>query len=309
MLNGSSLYRLNFLLLAHEPRNFWHQRARNTYLTATLSMALVLFFLGVFMGLIFFGQGVAQRLRSQLEMKIFLHDGVGPLQQNDFELMLRNHPAVAGLRYVSKAEAAQLMLDRTGEDVPATLEGVNPLPASFNLRLQADYLHPDSVAALRQQIAQARIVADVVYQGERIQRMEDNLELIRWAAIGIGLLLVGVALYLILGTIRLSIYARRLTIRSMELVGATRAFILRPFLLLGIAQGSLAGACAAGLLVGMFALLRLWLSRAQLPTPSLPLPIGIGLLSGLVCLGLLLGWLGSYLAVNRYLNRPLDELM
>lgn len=292
-----------------EARTFWRRRSRSTFVTATLSMALVLWFVGLFLGVILFGREVAQRLRSQLEMKVFLHDTVGPLQQGDFELLLRNHPAVAELTFVSKEEAARLMFERTGEDIPATLEGVNPLPASYNLRLREPYLLPDSLAVLRTRLLAERIVADVVYQGEYVQRLEDNLRLLSWLAAGGGLLLLGVALYLILGTIRLSIYARRLTIRSMELVGATRAFILRPFLLRGTLQGGLAGALAGALLGAAFWLAQQWLRGADLPRISLSWTTGLGLLLGLWLLGLVLGWLGSYLAVSRYLNRPLDELM
>jgi cell division transport system permease protein len=295
--------------MSQDIRNFWQKRSRSNMVTATLSMALVLFFLGVFMGVILFGREVAQRLRTQLEMKVFLHDGVGQLQQNDFELLLRNHPAIESLTYVSKEEAARLMFERTGEDVSATLEGVNPLPASFNLRLREAYLPSDSLRRLREQLSEQHIVADVVYQGERIQRLENNLQIISWLAAAVGLVLVVVAFYLILGTIRLCIYARRLTIRSMELVGATRGFILRPFLQRGSLQGTLAGLLAAGLLAVGYGLTQAWLTQVGFPPATLSLQAGVGLLGGIVLLGLLLGLAGSYFAVNRYLNRPLDELI
>lgn len=295
--------------MSQDIRNFWRRRSRSTLVTATLSMALVLFFLGIFLGVVLFGQEVARRLRSQLEMKVFLHDGVGQLQQDDFELLLRSHAAVESLTFVSKEEAAQLMYERTGEDVPATLEGLNPLPASFNLRLREAYFNPDSLSRLRRQLTENRIVADVVYQGERIRRLEENLRVISWLAAAVGAVLVIVAFYLILGTIRLSIYARRLVIRSMELVGATRGFILRPFLWRGSLQGIIAGIVAAGLLAGSYALMQAWLWQAELPPAYLSGPASVGLLCGIVLLGLLLGWSGSYFAVSRYLNRPLDELI
>jgi len=289
--------------------SFWRKRSRSNFITATMSMALVLFFLGLFAGVVFFGQELAERLRSKLEMKVFLHDGVGELQQQAFELRLRHHAAVARLRYVSKEEAARLMQERTGEDVRLMLDGVNPLPASYNLLLRPAYLQPDSLPLLRAELEAERPVAEVVYQGERLSRIDANLKTLSWLALGLGLILTLVAFYLIFTTIRLNIYARRLSIRSMELVGATRGFILRPFLWRGLMQGILAGLMAAGLLSGTFWLGQQWLMRVDLPTASVALPSQIGLLVGIVLFGLSLGLSGSYFAVSRYLNRSLDELM
>jgi len=294
---------------ANRPLSFWKKRSRSTYVTATFSIALVLVFVGVFGGIIFFGQEVADRLRNRLEMKVFLHDAVGQIQQNEFELTLRNHPAISLITFVSKEEAAEIMLRRTGEDVLEMMGGVNPLPASYNLRIERAYQEGEKLDELRGEIGAYRIVSEVVFQGERLKRLEENLQTIGWATAGIGLVLLAVAFYLITATIRLSIYARRLTIRSMELVGATRRFILRPFLIRGLLQGGIAGILASGLLTLLLSWTQQWLVKADLPVASLPPSDAYTLLAGIILLGLLLGWVGSYFAVSRYLNRRLDELM
>lgn len=293
----------------YRTQDFWRKRSQSNFVTATVSMALVLFFLGLFVGIVFFGQELAERLRSKLEMKVFLHDGIGEMQQQEFELLLRHHPAITSLRFISKEEAAKLMAERTGEDLTFMLDGANPLPASYNLLLKPAYLRPDSLSDLRLFLEGQRPVAEVLYQGERLNRIDANLRTLSILALSLGLILSLVAFYLIFTTIRLSIYARRLSIRSMELVGATRGFILRPFLWRGLLQGFLAGFLAIGLLVLVYWLGEQWLIHADLPILQASQVTLIGLLTGIMLFGLTLGLGGSYFAVTRYLNRSLDELM
>lgn len=293
---------------AATPQRFIRRRSRNNFITATLSMALVLYFLGIFLGVVLFGQQLADRLRSKLELKVFLHDGIGELQQQDFELYLRHHPAVVSVRYISKEQAAAVLRERMGEGIIDLNGGLNPMQASFNLLLKPVYLSPDSLQRLEAAFEAQRPVAEVVYQGDRLNRLNQNLRTLSWLALGLGVILAVVAFFLIMTTIRLNIFARRLMIRSMELVGATRAFIRRPFLWRGLFQGLLAGGLAAGLLTLTFVSGQRWLRQSDLPEINLGLDAQIGLLSGIVLFGLSLGLVGSYLAVNRYLNRSLDEL-
>ncbi len=293
----------------HNSNDFWRRRSRNNYVTATLSMGLVLLFLGVFVGVILFGQQLADRLRSKLEMKVFLHDGIGELQLQELEVQLRHHPAITSVRFISKDAAARLMLERTGEDVPLALDGVNPLPASYNLLITPQYMQFDSLTMLRADLEAKRPVSEVVYEGERLNQLNHNIQVLSWLVLGIGLILILVSFYLIFTTIRLNIFAKRLVIRSMELVGATRNFIRRPFLWQGAAQGLLSGLLASAGLTGFYQLSQDWLLKADLPKIEINQIGQIGLLSGIVLFGLLIGTLGSYLAVNRYLNRSLDELV
>ncbi len=292
---------------SHTQLRYWRKRSRRNFITATISMSLVLYFLGIFMGVVLFGRELADRMRSKLELQVFLNDGIGELQQQDFEVLLRHHPAVVSLRFVSKEDAAAIMQERMGTEV-INLNGMNPMRASYNLLLKPVYLNTDSLKAIETELEAERPVSEVVYQGDRLNRLDQNLKALSFIALGLGVVLTVVAYFLIFTTIRLNIYARRMVIRSMELVGATRGFILRPFLWQGIGQGILAGILAGGLLTATFASGQKWLLNVGLPVVTLTQVAQIGLLSGIVLFGLLLGLTGSYFAVNRYLNRSLDEL-
>ncbi|MEZ4826881.1 MAG: permease-like cell division protein FtsX [Bacteroidia bacterium] len=289
--------------------SYFKRRSRNTYLTSLLSISLVLFFLGLFIALILFGGAFARNAREAIVMKVFLYDGIKTEALKDLESRLTVMPFVRELHYVSKEEAGQVMLEKTGEDVRALMDGVNPLLASFNITLYPSYIQADRLAEIQETLSKERIVSEVAYPAEMIINLNRNIQIISIALMAVGVVLVGIGFYLIFGTIRLSIYAERLTIRSMQLIGATRGFIIRPFLVSGLTQGGLAGLIASGLLIVSVVFLRRWLESMELGGSFALGGMLIGLLAGIVLFGLALGFSGSYFAVNKYLNRNLDELM
>ncbi|MEO1451986.1 MAG: permease-like cell division protein FtsX [Bacteroidota bacterium] len=291
------------------PDSYLRKRSRSAYVTTLLSIALVLFFLGLFVGLGLYGSAFARYARSSLAMQVFLFDGIGEEQRDELSGRLEAMAAVRSVTYVSKEAAGEKLMERTGVDVDEVLGGVNPIPHSFQVQFHAAYAYSDSLPRIREAIEAEVIVAEVSYPLETLRDLNDNLKAWRVIIIVVGLLLIGIALYLIFGTIRLAIYAQRLTIRSMQLIGATRKFIRKPFVWRGVWQGSLAGLVACLLLILTYSLLFRLLQGWGLVQGFRMTYEWIGLLGGIILFGLLLGWSGSYFAVNRYLNKNLDELM
>ncbi len=285
------------------------RRARSAYLTTLLSMGLLLFFLGLFGAFFLFAGKFARELEQSVQLKVFLHDGLPEAQRLNFEAWLRVRPYVEDFQFISKDSAGALLLERTGEDVPAMLDGFNPLPDAYNVKLEPQFLQPDSLSQIREEIQSYLLVSDVAYPLEMIAKLRRNYRMVSMMLMLTGSLLLGIALYLIFGAIRLSIFAQRLTIRSMQLIGAKESFIRRPFLWRGVLQGFLAGFLGAGLLAATLWSVEVYLSQMDLQSRLLTRPDFIGLFIGIVLLGSFLGWSGSYLAVNRYLSRNLDELM
>lgn len=285
------------------------RRSRSAYLTTLLSMGLVLFFLGLFGSFFLFAGKFARELEQSVQLKVFLHDGLPAAQRLNFEAWLQVREYVEAYDFVSKDSARAILLERTGEDVPALLDGLNPLPDAYNVMLKTRYLQPDSLDQIKNEMSAYLLVSDVEYPLEMIAKLRRNYRAVSVMLILTGSLLLGMALYLIFGAIRLSIFAQRLTIRSMQLIGAREGFIRRPFLWKGIFQGLLAGLLGAALLANTLWAVEAYLRQMDLESRLLTRPDFIGLFAGIVLLGSLLGWSGSYLAVNRYLSRNLDELM
>ena len=289
--------------------NYLKRRSRATYFTAMFSMALVLFFLGIFATLALFSNSFAKSSREAIVMKVFLYDGVTGDKLNELIDWLKDQPYVAQTEYLSKEKAASLYLDRTGEEILEAMDGINPLLASINLKFSGDYLQHDSLQAIQDRVQDHVLVADVYYPFEMLYAVSDNVNTLTITSLAVAAVVVLVAFFLIFNTIRLAIYAKRLNIRSMQLIGATRAFIRRPFLRNGLTQGFLAGLAAAALLVLALVMINLRLPLVDFQTDAFFRSSFIGILGGIVLFGTALGLTGSYLAVNRYLSRDLDELM
>lgn len=288
---------------------YFRRRSRNTYLTTLGSISLMLFFLGLFATITIFGRSFAGYAREAIVMKIFLHDGIDSVERNRFIDQLSKAPYTRSLRYINKEEAQDIMFARTGEDVLKLTDGVNPFLASLDIQLNDLYINLDSLRPIRTKLEQELLVAEVSYPAEMINIVSKRMNMIGFVFLLTGAILVAIVLYLIFSTIRLSIYAQRLIIRSMQLIGATNAFIRRPFVINGFLQGLLSGVIASVLLIGSMYFVRQYLIEMGLDEQVQPNLEFIGILVGIVLFGTILGFSGSFLAVNRYLNKNLDELM
>ena len=289
--------------------SYLKRRSRSAYATSLVSIALVLFFLGLFATLALFGQTFARYAQHSIAMKVFLHDGASAEQLAEFRETLASRPFVADFVFISKEEAGQILMASTGEDILKLTDGINPLPASFNVRLASRYIVADSLEAIRSELLAHRVVADVAYPAETIVAVNRNVQVITFVFVLTGLILVFIALYLIMSTIRLTIYAQRLTIRSMQLIGATNGFIRRPFLLRGLSQGALGGLAACGLLLLTLVVIRIRMNWLDFTDRISMTGEFIGILGGIVLFGMVLGIIGSYVAVNKFLHKNLDELI
>lgn len=269
---------------------------------------MVLFFIGLFFSVLLL-VGSLVKDASRIEMRVFLHDEIGELQQQEFQEWLDQQAFIRSKEYVSKEDALTVMKTREQEDVMELMQGFNPLLAAYHLQLDPGYIQSDSLIEVRQQLEDFLIVDSVEYPGERLARVSQNIRTLTGIFLGLAIILLVIVFFLILSTIRLSIYARRLMIRSMQLIGATRSFIRRPFLIGGITQGLLSGLIASILLVFSLIGIRNYVARMGIEIQDLANEQLIGLLVGIVLFGVLLGLTGSFFAVNKYLDRNLDELM
>lgn len=271
-------------------------------------MALMLFFLGLFGSYLILGKQFAERIQEAVLMEVQIHDGIASSELDRFAREIGKAAYAESVEYVSKSDALAEYEDRFGNSFTEHLGGLNPLLASFRVKLWPSYIEETSLAHIKEELMADIVVESVDYPLKDILKLQENIRKVSWTTLGLGILLLAIAFYMIFGTIRLGIYAKRLAIRTMQLVGATDSFIRRPFIISGLIQGAIAGCIAAVSVSVAWWLLSLW-SPAPLPIWHLGSTGFIGLLGGILLLGLFLGWTGSYLAVNRYLHKNLDQLM
>ncbi|MEM7374787.1 MAG: permease-like cell division protein FtsX [Bacteroidota bacterium] len=293
---------------SYQTFTYLRRRTRKSWLTTLFSISMVLFFIGLFFSVLLLVGSLVKDV-SQIEMRVFLHDEVGEIQQQEFLSWLDLQEFVRSKEFVSKEQALVIMQEREQENVLELMEGFNPLLAAYHLQLDPAFIQSDSLTNIREKLEAFLIVDAVEYPGERLAKVSQNIQTLTVIFLTLAVVLLVIVFFLILSTIRLSIYAKRLMIRSMQLIGATRNFIRRPFLIGGLTQGLLSGLIASVLLIFSLIGIRNYFSKMGIELNALSNEQLIGLLVGIVLFGILLGLSGSFFAVNKYLDRNLDELM
>lgn len=269
------------------------RRARVSAIITILSISLSLILLGLF-GVV--GQNVQKVFRQfyqQIRIEAFLDPSLSQKSISRLQKKISGDPAVERVVYISPADALKEFQQSFGSDVSSVLES-NPLPPSLRITLKPDYSSPDFVDEFVRKISKVSGIQEVVYQKEVVRFVHKYFSIIVAISLLIVVIVTIIITILIFNTIRLSIHSRRDIIQIMRLVGASNLFVKSPFMVEGFLQGLVGGLIAILALDGMVTLIR------HLLFPGLVVPANLD--SFLIAIGLLLGWVGSYLSVNKYLK-------
>lgn len=279
-------------------------RLTGSYLTLVISVSLVLFLLGILGFILINARELSDYFRESLSFSVILDDDA---KEADIRMLQKDLDAklfVKSTIYVSKDEAAAKMNEDLGEDFINFL-GDNPLPPSIDVYLFADYTSPDSVGKIEKYVLEYPFVKEIYYQESLLFLINENVRKISIFLLIISSFLLLIALTVINNTIRISIYSRRFLIRTMQLVGATRAFIRKPFIIQSAFQGLLAGLIAMSLLMGLLYLIeREFFKMFAYQSIELLLLLGVGIISA----GVVISIVSTFFSVNRYLNISEDKL-
>lgn len=280
------------------------RRLRSSYATSIISISLVLCLLGTICILLLTAQRISKYVMENVGFSVFLKDQVKEADIYRLQKTLDAAVYVRSTQYINKDDAAKDFTEEFGEDFVGFL-GYNPLLASIDLKLDARYANNDSIQRIEQQLLQYPEVKEVSYQRTMIHALNDNMEEISLFVFAFSILLFVIAIALINNTIRLSVYSRRMLIRTMQLVGATNTFIRRPFLWRSVLHGVYSSFIATGILT--FALYR---AQGQLENiiSVNDMQISGGLFLIVLFLGITLSWISTFFAVNKYLRIKTDRL-
>jgi cell division transport system permease protein len=279
-------------------------RLRSSYLTLVISVSLVLFLLGVLGLVLINARELSDYFRESLSFSVMLNDDSKEADIRMLQKDLDGKPYVKSTKYISKDEAAAKMKDDLGEDFISFL-GDNPLPPSIDVYLYASYTKPDSVAKIEKYVLEYPFVKEVYYQESLLILINENVRKISLFLLVISSFLFLIALTIINNTIRLSIYSRRFLIRTMQLVGATRAFIRRPFLVQSAFHGILAALIAMSLMVGLLYMIeKEFFLMFSFETTNLLILLGVFI----IITGVLINIISTFFSVNKYLSISEDKL-
>ncbi len=276
----------------------------NIHLTSTVSMSLVLFLIGLISLLFFTARDLGTQIKENINLSLILDDNTTAAQRTRIEEYLQKSGYVKSVTYISKDDALKEHIASMGDD-PAKFLGYNPLLASFEIKLQADYANPDSVTMIEGKLKVFEDIDKVAYQKDMVSLVNDNVTRISFVLFGIAIVLLLISVTLINNTIRVSIYANRFIINTMKLVGATYWFIRKPYIIRGVINGVLASILAMILLFVM----NFYIST-ETGISLMTLNNAIGFKVGLIVFltGILISALSSYFSVGRYLNMKTEDM-
>jgi cell division transport system permease protein len=279
-------------------------RLRSSYVTLVVSVSLVLFLLGILGLVLINAKELSDYFRESLSFSVMLDDDA---KEADIRMLQKDLDAkfyVKSTEYISKDEAAAKMKEELGEDFISFL-GDNPLPPSIDVYLVSNYTSPDSVAKIEKYILEYPFVKEVYYQESLLFLINENVRKISIFLLVISVFLFLIAITIINNTIRLAVYSKRFIIRTMQLVGATRSFIRKPFIVQSAFHGFLSALIAMMLIMGLLYLIE----KEFFLMVTFQSTILLVVLGGLIIIiGILINIISTFFSVNRYLSISEDKL-
>ena len=277
------------------------KKAKPTYFNAIMGVALVLFVLG---WLLINGRALSRAFKEDLEVNVDFHDNVTNESVDKMKAILDKQPFVWHTRIITKEEAVKMENQVEGGNMVDFL-GYNPLFTSISLKLNEEYVNKDSLEKIRKFLLQSNVVRDVTWPNVVVVQMDSNLRKIGYILGAISVILLIVVIFLIDNTVRLAMFSNRFIIKTMQMVGATRSFITRPFDVRAFLNG---------LISGVVAVLGLWVvmsfANNQLPvlrTLTDPFLLTV-LIVTMIVLGIIISMISTHRSVVKYLKMHVDDL-
>lgn len=283
---------------------FQKRRLISSYFSVVLSMFLVLFLLGILGFFIINSKKLSDDFKEEIVMTVFFKSEATDSTMVAFGQELKAAKFVKSSDYVSKEQAAKMHTDIIGEDF-MTFLGANPLQNSYDIHLKAAYIDTENIRKIESRFLANEMIADIIYDKQLVSLVNDNIKKVSmWILIISGILAL-IAVLLINSSMRLSIYSNRFIIKTMQMVGATKSFIRKPFIWRSIRLGVIGAVLAIIALIGT--LIYIDNTFPSLTILEDQLMVGLVLL-GVLVIGVLITWISTFFATQKYLNLRTDDL-
>jgi len=280
------------------------KKTKTIYISTVFGIAMVLLMVGLLGLFLVYANNISRYVKENIVLNIFVDDAAHETDVLQLQKQLEGNVMVKQTQYVSKELAARNLQKDLGEDFVKFL-GYNPLSQSIDVYLKADYTNNKDIEKFKTELLKNPLIKEVKYQQSLVDQMNQNVTSISLIILIFAGIFVILSVALINNTIRLAIYSQRFLIKSMQLVGATKSFIRKPFLLYGIWHGLLGGLIAIILLVGT-----LYVAYRNIPDLVFLqnyTEFGIVFL-GVIGLGIFISGFSTFLAVNKFLRLKIYDL-
>jgi len=282
-------------------KNIEHYQRRkllNSYFSVVLSISFVLFFLGVLGLFLINGKKIASHFKEQIAMSIYLKDNAKDIEITQLQKKIQLDSATKSINFITKEEAAEKYIRDIGEDFLEFL-GYNPLLNSIDINFNSNYVNTINLEKRKKEIESIDFVDEVVYDNPLVKLLDENIKKITLILLFITSIFVLIAVILINSSIRLSIYSKRFLIKTMQLVGATKSFVRKPFIWNHVRLGIISSIVSLIALSIIIVQLDNYLPELKIFQEANEL---IFLFIGIISLGIGITALSTFFATQKYLN-------
>jgi cell division transport system permease protein len=276
---------------------------RSSYLSTIIGISLVLFLTGVVLSGSMALQSIQKQAKESIQCDIFFNADVKDADIKQIEAQIQSWPELKRVWFVSAERAVEEFTGEGSEDIKVLFEEENPLPPSLCFSPNEKHATKTGLIAIKNKLLNSYkdVIDEVSYDASSVERVNLGFKQFVILFISIALLLIVIAVAMINNTIRMALYSRRFTIKTMQLVGATAAFVRKPFLLQAIRNGLISAMIALALLVTVFYALNNTLETIELT-------FSLILIGGLIATGVFITFVSTWFALNKYLRMKLDKL-
>lgn len=280
------------------------RRLISSYFSVVLSIALVLFLLGLLGMLVLNAKKVSDHFKEQVVVTIYLKETAKEVEIKQLEKGLAMADYVKSIEYVTKEQAAEFLKEENGEDF-MDFVGYNPLQNSIDVYLKADFVTSEHLEKISEEATSKDFVDEVTYDNDLVNLMNENVKKITFWVLIISGIFTLIAVLLINSSIRLAVYSKRFTIKTMQMVGATKQFIRRPFVWKSVRLGIIGAVIALiGMAIVLYYINKTFPELGLLNTPILI----VFLFTTIFALGIIITWISTHIATQRFLNLKTDAL-
>jgi len=282
---------------------------RTSYISTVIGIALVLFMIGLVEGGLLGLKSIQTQAKENLQGDIFFYSELNPEEIKQIQLELNDWPEFKEVQFISPARAMDEFSgsESQSKQIMKIFEGSNPLPSSVTYRPKEKYANKLGMESLRQKLMKhySSQIEEVSYDEASVTQVNLGFRQFVFLFLIVALLLIVVAVAMINNTIRLALYSKRFTIKTMQLVGATSSFIRKPFLIQALAQGVISAVVGMALLLALFTGLTNLLDSIEL---NFSLETLLILFGSLIILGSIITLVSTWVSLNKYLRMKLDDL-
>jgi cell division transport system permease protein len=273
------------------------RRAKLAAIGSSITITISLLLVGLFYVISTNTSRLVESVRQKVELEAFLEEPVSRQRINEIQQQISSINGIDNVQFVSKDEAAKIFKQEFGEDINNVLD-FNPLPPSFKIFLKEGYRTPEKADEIHKKVMEIKGVENITYRKELLEFLDQRARMLYYVGLALGIIFGISAIFLVSNTIRLTIYAKRKSVQTMKLVGASRWYVRAPFLIEGIIQGLIGGIIASAIIYYLLTF------ATGLISNEIAQFVQVETLFYLVVIiaGMFLGFFGSAISVRRFIG-------